>query len=141
MKKLNKELQESNLFQELEIFENDSINKSIDAIYQLLEENFGSIGNKVNVCGSVAKIMDGLLPDNYEPKDVDLLIVDPFFWRFLQRNVEKIPARIKYKENRIILYTDSICIELWENDIAEKVNRKFGIYKNKINYSYVRYGD
>ena len=90
MKKLNNELQENNLFQKLQVFDNNRINKDVDSIYQLLEDNFGSVSENLSVCGSVAKVMHGSLDENYRPKDVDLLVRNPFYYRFLQTNIQKL---------------------------------------------------
>lgn len=137
MKKLNNELQESNLFQEAKVFENNRINKDIDSIYELLENNFGSVGDKLCVCGSVAKIMDGKLKEDYQPKDVDFVVKDQFYYRFLERNVHRLNVDFIIEDIRIILFFPNIVVELWVNNVAEKVKRNNGIYKNKINYSYV----
>ncbi len=138
MKKLNKELQESNLFQKLQVFENNRINKDVDSIYQLLEENFGAVGSKLLVCGSVAKVMDGFLPESYKPKDVDFLVMDAFFYRFLKTNVQKLNIDFRIDDNRIILFFPNIAVELWQHNINEKSVRTYGKHKGLINYCFIK---
>lgn len=127
------ELQESSMFQDLQIFENNDINVAVDSIYQLLEENFGSIGPHFIVCGSVAKVLHGYF-ENYEPKDTDLLCRSPRFWRFLITNVSKIKEpEIEIEDFRIKLIYNSFLIEIWKERIPYDV---IGIYKDKINYCF-----
>jgi len=136
MKKLNKEHLENNSFQELRVFENNDINKAVDSIYQLLYENFGSISEGIVVCGSVAKLLHGYFKSDYKVKDVDLLIINPFFYRFLKNNVKKLGIDNRIDEHKIILFYPFICIELWENNLAEDKNKRIvGTFKNQIKYS------
>ena len=136
MKKLNNELQESNLFQKLQVFENNRINKDVDSIYQLLEENFGKIGENLSVCGSVAKVMHGYFDENYQPKDVDLLVCDRFFYRFLQKNVHRLNVDFRIDDDRIILFFPNITVELWPLNPSEKGSRTYGKFNNLINYCF-----
>ena len=136
MKKSNNVPQESSMFQELEVFENKRINKDIDSVYQLLESNFGSLEDKICVCGSVAKVMHGTLAEDYKPKDVDLLIKDRFFFRFLERNIQQLNVDYRIEANRIILFFPNIVVELWKHNEAEQVTRTTGFFKHKIKYSF-----
>ena len=125
---------ENNYFQSLQVFENDTINKAIDSVYSLVVGNFGNINDQLSVCGSVAKIMDGLLPENYEPKDIDLVVKSPIVWRFLEVNIQKInPLSFEKQERRMILYFQDCCIEIWK---MMEEDKKKGIFKNKIYYCY-----
>lgn len=137
MKKLNKEPQESNLFQKLQVFENSRINKDVDSIYKLLEDNFGSVGENLSVCGSVAKVMHGSLDENYRPKDVDLLVRNPFYYRFLQTNIQKLNVDFRIDDNRIILFFSNISVELWKHNQREKAFRTHGKFHNLINYCFI----
>ena len=137
MKKLNNELQENNLFQKLQVFENNRINKDVDSIYQLLEDNFGSVGANLSVCGSVAKVMHGSLDENYRPKDVDLLVRNPFYYRFLQTNIQKLNVDFRIDDNRIILFFPNISVELWKHNQREKAVRTHGKFHNLINYCFI----
>ena len=127
------ELQESSMFQDLQIFENNDINIAVDSIYQLLEENFGSVGEKLQVCGSVAKILDQNLPEKYEPKDIDFVVTDFLFWRFLYANAEKICQNVIRMNYRIVLTFDSCVAELWVPQHQHEIKN---IFKNKIYYCY-----
>lgn len=138
MKKLKNELQENNLFQKLQVFENNRINKDVDSIYQLLEDNFGCVSENLSVCGSVAKVMHGSLDENYRPKDVDLLVRNPFYYRFLQTNVQKLNIDFRIDDNRIILFFPNITVELWQHNINEKSIRTYGKYKGLINYCFIK---
>ncbi|HAD79032.1 MAG TPA: hypothetical protein DCF99_06010 [Flavobacteriaceae bacterium] len=103
----------------------------------MLEDNFGAVGSKLSVCGSVAKVMHGFLPENYKPKDVDLLVTDAFFYRFLKTNVQKLNIDFRIDDNRIILFFPNIAVELWQHNINEKSIRTYGKYKGLINYCFI----
>ena len=116
-----------------QIFENPKINQALDSIYNLVEANFGDIGDKISVCGSVAKILDGKFAEHYEPKDIDLVVNDLLIWRFLLAQIRKINAKIFYEKMRFILYFDGFCVEIWMK--VQKEIKK-GVYKQKIHYNY-----
>ena len=139
MKKLNNVHLVNNAFQALRVFENNRINKDIDSVYQFLINNFSAIDGKVYICGSVAKIMHGFLHEDYKPKDVDILIKDPYFFRFLERNIQLLNVPFKIEELRIILFFPNIVVELWKYNPSEKENRIYGVYQNRINYCFYEY--
>lgn len=123
-----------NNFQSLQVFENPEINKAIDSIYNLLEDNFGDVGENIKVCGSVAKMMHGELPENYQPKDIDLVVLNRYYWRFLKKNIDKIKTKETVcKDVRFILNFDLILIEIWKPLLH---NHTHGTFKNKIYYCY-----
>ena len=115
-------------FERLEVFEDNNVNKTIDYIYDLANGNLA-------VCGSVAKILDGLKDENYNPKDIDLLCRDKYLWRFLTANCNKFetisteiePFRIK------LFFPTGFLVEIWNEKLPFT---KEGIYKNKIKYCY-----
>lgn len=130
------ELQERvyNYFSELQVFENENINNSLDEIYSMLKKNFGKLGEEIKICGSVAKIFDGKLPENYNPKDIDVVVFSPYFWRFLQANITKISAEeITKMDYRFILRFSDHLIEIWKPMHPHQFS---GVFKNKINYCY-----
>lgn len=122
-------------FKDLKVFEDEKVNKTIDSIYSLLEDNFGPIGNKFAVCGSVAKILDGKFSEDYKAKDIDLLCRCPFLWRFLTANYTKFKTITSEKESfRIKLFFDGgFLVEIWNEKLPFSVE---GIYKDKIHYCY-----
>lgn len=122
-------------FQDLKVFEDENVNKTIDSIYELLKSNFGDLGGNFAVCGSVAKILDGKFTEDYSAKDIDLLCRDKFIWRYLTANYhtfetiksELEPFRVK------LFFKGGFLVEIWNEKLPFT---KEGIYKNKIHYCY-----
>lgn len=119
------------MFQELEIFEEDLLNKYCDKIYTALDNNFGT-SSGIILGGSVARVLDGLT--DYEPKDIDFIIRDYYTYRFLQANVRILFPEFKIVEDdmRIIIFTGIVAIELWKGGVVYAKNEK--VYKNKLKY-------
>lgn len=127
-------------FQKENIFQSKEINEICDLIFGKVE----SIYKKPDVIvigGSVAKIFSGILPENYEPKDLDFVVRDYFVWRFLRENLQQWFPNFKVEiveRERVILFTNEIAIEFWagRNDfrptknISEKI--KYIDYGSKI---------
>ncbi|MEJ8598547.1 hypothetical protein JSO62_07565 [Riemerella anatipestifer] len=130
------EEQNYNAFQELNIFENPEINKVCDALFTKVKQ---LTNEDLSVCGSMAKVFDGVLPSNYKPKDLDLLI-SPWGFRVLNSNLNELDGVLMIEKlpSRIILYLKAgMGIDIWFKRLdLSKYNYISDRYKNKIKYSY-----
>jgi hypothetical protein len=126
------EQKHSHLFKDLKIFDESLLNQYCDRIYHSLADNFKDTTGII-LGGSVAKVLDGLLSD-YQPKDIDFIIKDPYVYRFLQANVRILFPDFNIKEDhmRIIIFTGIVAIELWKGGVIYATKEK--VYKNKLKY-------
>ncbi|MDO5607987.1 MAG: hypothetical protein Q4G08_05965 [Capnocytophaga sp.] len=123
-------------FETRQIFENNEINKVCDFIYSEINDTYGHCNHLV-ICGSVAKIWSGILPESYQPKDLDIQITDYLTYRFLVNNLHKwFPnMEVEARKMRLILYTGFVTIEFWGN--PAKTDKK----KKTKNIMYKGYGN
>lgn len=125
-------------FKQEKIFENDSLNNTCDLIFNKINEVFEKTTDVV-ICGSVAKMLSGVLSEEYEPKDLDFVVRDFFIWRFLRENLQKWFSNyrvVTIKLERIILYTDSIALEFWAGKDDHRETRKL-----TENIKFISYGN
>ncbi|AFR36230.1 hypothetical protein [Riemerella anatipestifer] len=130
------EEQNYNAFQELNIFENTEINKVCDALFTKVKQ---LTNEDLSICGSMAKVFDGTLPEDYQPKDLDL-VISQWGFRLLTSNLEELEGVLMIEKlpGRIILYLKAyLCIEIWMESSKFNFTPKF--YKNKLKYT--SYGD
>lgn len=121
-----------NQFEELKIFENDKINSICDDICSFVRYR---LGENLVVCGSLAKVFNKDLPNNYQLKDVDF-IIDSLSFQRLTHFLNQIDGVLMIEKQpfRIILYTsERICVEIWRERKEDK-NRTEKKFKNKIPY-------
>ncbi|MBT0551167.1 hypothetical protein [Riemerella anatipestifer] len=121
-----------NTFRELNIFENLEINKVCDALFTKVKQ---LTNEDLSVCGSMAKVFDGTLPEDYQPKDLDL-VISPRGFRLLTSNLEELEGVLMIEKlpGRIILYLKTyLCIEIWMESSKFNFTPKF--YKNKLKYT------
>ena len=123
-------MQQVNNFRELQVFEAPELNRICDALMAKIKE---VTGKNAFLVGSVCKILNGDLPENYQIKDIDFAVFNSEF-RKLQNcrhflleeamSVEIVPRRI-------IIYLPFIAIEIWN---ANDINPEIVLFKNKIPY-------
>ncbi|MCO4303706.1 hypothetical protein [Riemerella anatipestifer] len=130
------EEQNYNAFQELNIFENPEINKVCDALFTKVKQ---LTNEDLSVCGSMAKVFDGTLPKDYQPKDLDL-VISQWGFRLLTSNLEELEGVLMIEKlpSRVILYLKGLFqIEIWEKQYNFKeMNYISGVYRGQIKYSY-----
>lgn len=118
-------------FQELKIFENEKINKICDELCRLTKT---ITGKELIICGSMAKVFAGQLPQNYHPKDVDFTVSQWDFRKIknhLPNTIEGV-IMIEKQPQRIILFA-GICIEIWASQPENEMKKKC-YYQTKIPY-------
>lgn len=123
--------QQENNFQRLKVFENPQINSLCDDMFHFVKNN---LGEELLIVGSVAKVFANQLSKDYEPKDIDMVVSKQCF--------RKLSGSFPFFENvtmleknpqRIILYTPTMAIEVWEF-AQENINRPKKYYKQLIPY-------
>lgn len=120
-------------FQNLQIFEENEINKFCDLLTQ---EVFNITGKKPHLVGSIAKMLNGNLDSSYTPKDVDFAIDNISFRKVLHHHQNRselfsFARMVETRPERFIIYLDNKCLELW-NFFYKNHNETLEYYKNKI---------
>lgn len=126
---------QNNHFQDLNFFHENEVNKFCDLLTQ---EVFKITGKTPHLVGSVARMLNGTLPEYYIPKDVDFAIDNISFRKILNyhqngTDLFRFAKMIETRPERFILYCDGILIEIWnflERNKSEKIEYKH----NKISY-------
>lgn len=120
-----------NAFTTLNVFNDARLNTYLDTIYSAIIAAFSEEQLPI-VCGSVAKIMQGVYSDNYLAKDIDLVIESWQVHRYLEQQLPLIfPAdRVEVRPERVILFTSFIAIEFWRPTLISPI----AYYKNTIKY-------
>lgn len=125
------ETQENN-FQKLLVFENERLNEDCD----LLICNIKTItGENAYLTGSVARLLEGVYPDDYQVKDIDFVVSEQAFRMISSKRKEILPCiSVELRPERIILYLSPVfCIEIWFfKEKKQEIIHK--IFKNKIHY-------
>ena len=118
-------------FTSLNIFDDTRINAYLDTIYSAVLEVFTTEQLPV-VCGSVAKVMQGVYSENYLAKDIDLVIESWQVHRYLERQLPLLfpNDRIEVRPERVILFTSFIAIEFWRPTLISPI----AYYKNTVKY-------
>lgn len=100
-------------FEKNKIFENTQINQICDLLYFHAHEIGGN--NAIMVCGSVARIFEGW---NHIPKDLDFVTRDAHIFAEIAKKIDTwIPGfRITKFEKRVIIYLESIAVEIWNGE-------------------------
>jgi len=118
-------------FTSLNVFNDARLNTYLDTIYSAIAAAFGKEQLPI-VCGSVAKIMQGVYSDNYLAKDIDLVIESWQVHRYLEQQLPLLfPAdRVEVRPERVILFTSFIAIEFWRPTLISPI----AFYKNTVKY-------
>lgn len=101
-------------FTSLNVFNDARLNTYLDTIYSAIAAAFGKEQLPI-VCGSVAKVMQGVYSDNYLAKDIDLVIESWQVHRYLEQQLPLLfpTDRVEVRPERVILFTSFIAIEFW----------------------------
>lgn len=118
-------------FTSLNVFNDARLNTYLDTIYSAIVAAFGKEQLPI-VCGSVAKVMQGVYSENYLAKDIDLVIESWQVHRYLEQQLPLIfPAdRVEVRPERVILFTSFIAIEFWRPTLISPI----AYYKEIIKY-------
>ena len=118
-------------FTSLNVFNDARLNTYLDTIYSAIAADFGEEQLPI-VCGSVAKVMQGVYSDNYLSKDIDLVIESWQVHRYLEQQLPLLfPAdRVEVRPERVILFTPFIAIEFWRPTLISPI----AYYKEIIKY-------
>ena len=118
-------------FTSLNVFNDARLNTYIDTIYSAIATAFGKEQLPI-ICGSVAKVMQGVYSDNYLAKDIDLVIESWQVHRYLEQQLPLLfPAdRVEVRPERVILFTSFIAIEFWRPTLISPI----AYYKDIIKY-------
>ena len=118
-------------FTSLNVFNDARLNTYLDTIYSAIAAAFGEEQLPI-VCGSVAKVMQGVYSENYIAKDIDLVIESWQVHRYLEQQLPLLfPAdRVEVRPERVILFTSFIAIEFWRPTLISPI----AYYKNTIKY-------
>ena len=118
-------------FTSLNVFNDIRLNAYLDTIYSAVLEVFTTEQLPV-VCGSVAKVMQGVYSENYLAKDIDLVIESWQVHRYLERQLPLLfpNDRIEVRPERVILFTTFIAIAFWRPTLVSPI----AYYKKTIKY-------
>lgn len=118
-------------FTSLNVFNDARLNTYLDTIYSAIATAFGKEQLPI-VCGSVAKVMQGVYSENYLAKDIDLVIESWQVHRYLEQQLPLLfPAdRVEVRPERVILFTSFIAIEFWRPTLISPI----AYYKDIIKY-------
>jgi hypothetical protein len=120
-----------NAFTTLSVFNDARLNTYLDTIYSAIAAAFGEQLLPI-VCGSVAKVMQGVYSDNYLAKDIDLVIESWQVHRYLEQQLPLLfpTDRVEVRPERVILFTSFIAIEFWRPTLISPI----AYYKNTVKY-------
>lgn len=120
-----------NAFTSLNVFNDARLNTYLDTIYSAIAAAFGEEQLPI-VCGSVAKVMQGVYSDNYLAKDIDLVIESWQVHRYLEQQLPLLfpTDRVEVRPERVILFTPFIAIEFWRPTLISPI----AYYKEIIKY-------
>ena len=120
-----------NAFTSLNVFNDARLNTYLDTIYSAIAAAFGEEQLPI-VCGSVAKVMQGVYSDNYLAKDIDLVIESWQVHRYLEQQLPLLfpTDRVEVRPERVILFTPFIAIEFWRPTLISPI----AYYKNTVKY-------
>ena len=118
-------------FTSLNVFNDARLNTYLDTIYSAIATAFGKEQLPI-VCGSVAKVMQGVYSENYLAKDIDLVIESWQVHRYLEQQLPLIfpTDRVEVRPERVILFTSFIAIEFWRPTLISPI----AYYKDIIKY-------
>lgn len=118
-------------FTSLNVFNDVRLNAYLDTIYSAVLEVFTTEQLPV-VCGSVAKVMQGVYSENYLAKDIDLVIESWQVHRYLEHQLPLLfpNDRIEVRPERVILFTSFIAIEFWRPTLVSPI----AYYKKTVKY-------
>ena len=118
-------------FTSMNVFNDARLNTYLDTIYSAIVAAFGKEQLPI-VCGSVAKVMQGVYSENYLAKDIDLVIESWQVHRYLEQQLPLLfPAdRVEVRPERVILFTSFIAIEFWRPTLISPI----AYYKEIIKY-------
>ena len=118
-------------FTSLNVFNDARLNTYLDTIYSAIATAFSEEQLPI-VCGSVAKVMQGVYSENYLAKDIDLVIESWQVHRYLEQQLPLLfPAdRVEVRPERVILFTSFIAIEFWRPTLVSPI----AYYKKTIKY-------
>ena len=119
------------VFTSLNVFNDARLNTYLDTIYSAIAAAFGEQLLPI-VCGSVAKVMQGVYSENYLAKDIDLVIESWQVHRYLEQQLPLLfpTDRVEVRPERVILFTSFIAIEFWRPTLISPI----AYYKEIIKY-------
>lgn len=94
------------IFDRLNIFNNQEINHFCDTLYKYI-----GLENLL-ICGGVSRCLSG---ENHIPKDLDIVTINQEVFQSIEEKVEEWFPELKItkSQKRIIIYTHSIAVEIW----------------------------
>lgn len=118
-------------FTSMNVFNDARLNTYLDTIYSAVLEVFTAEQLPV-VCGSVAKVMQGVYSENYLAKDIDCIVESWQVHRYLEHQLPLLfpNDRIEVRPERVILFTPFIAIEFWRPTLISPI----AYYKKTIKY-------
>lgn len=118
-------------FTSMNVFNDARLNTYLDTIYSAIATAFSEEQLPI-VCGSVAKVMQGVYSENYLAKDIDLVIESWQVHRYLEQQLPLLFSadRVEVRPERVILFTSFIAIEFWRPTIISPI----AYYKDIIKY-------
>ena len=118
-------------FTSLNVFNDARLNTYLDTIYSAIAAAFGKEQLPI-VCGSVAKVMQGVYSEKYLAKDIDLVIESWQVHRYLEQQLPLLfpTDRVEVRPERVILFTSFIAIEFWRPTLISPI----AYYKEIIKY-------
>ena len=118
-------------FTSMNVFNDARLNTYLDTIYSAIATAFSEEQLPI-VCGSVAKVMQGVYSDNYLVKDIDLVIESWQVHRYLEQQLPLLfpTDRVEVRPERVILFTSFIAIEFWRPTLISPI----AYYKDIIKY-------
>ena len=118
-------------FTSLNVFNDARLNTYLDTIYSAIAVAFGKEQLPI-VCGSVAKVMQGVYSENYLAKDIDLVIESWQVHRYLEQQLPLLfpTDRVEVRPERVMLFTSFIAIEFWRPTLISPI----AYYKEIIKY-------
>lgn len=125
-------MQVENNFKKLKIFERKELNLYCDLLVHRIKE---ITGVPPYLVGSVAKILSGHLPEDYEIKDIDFIVSSLEFRKLLPHRNTIFPEAksVEMRPERLILHLENFAIEIW-NSKEKNTDKTPKIYKHKIHY-------
>lgn len=121
-----------NNFQALAIFERAELNEFCDRLVHTVKMITGA---ELQLVGSVAKIMSGHLPEDYQIKDIDFILPVPAFRKLLPHRTTFFPEAksVEMRPERLIIHLERFAIEIW-NYAERNTDKEPKIYKEKIKF-------
>lgn len=101
-------------------------------LYQRVKE---ITGEELYLVGSVSKILNGNLSEDYKIKDIDFIVSMAAFQQLVRKKELLFPEAltIEQRPERLIIYLPNFAIEVW-NYLERNTDKEKKYFKNKIPY-------